>query len=55
MYKLKISPEAKDDLTEIKESISKKLCNPQAAKNLVSKITKKIRGLAEHPGMVLNM
>ncbi len=43
MYKLKISPEAKDDLAEIKDYISKELCNPQAAINLVSKITKKIR------------
>lgn len=51
MYKLKISLEAKDDLADIKEYISKELCNPQEAKNLVSKITKKIRGLAEHPAM----
>lgn len=51
MYKLKISPEAKDDLAEIKNYISKKLCNSQAAINLVSKITKKIRGLTEYPGI----
>jgi len=51
MYKLKISPEAKDDLAEIKDYISKELCNPQAAINLVPKITKKIRGLTEHPGI----
>jgi len=49
MYKLKISPEAKDDLAEIKDYISKELCNPQAAINLVSEITKKIRGLTEYP------
>ena len=49
MYKLKISPEAKNDLAEIKGYISEELCNPQAAVNLVSKITKKIRGLSEHP------
>jgi addiction module RelE/StbE family toxin len=49
MYKLKISPEAKNDLAEIKGYISQELCNPQAAVNLVSKITKKIRGLSEHP------
>jgi hypothetical protein len=30
MYKLKIFPEAKDDLAEIKGYISKELCNPQA-------------------------
>ena len=51
MYKLKISPEAKDDLAEIKGYISQELCNPQAAVNLVSKITKKIRGLSEHLGI----
>ena len=49
MYKLKISPEVKDDLTEIKSYISQELCNPQVAVNLVSKITKKIRGLSEYP------
>jgi plasmid stabilization system protein ParE len=49
MYKLKISPEAKNDLAEIKGYISQELCNPQAAVNLVSKITKKIRGLSEYP------
>ncbi|MCR4441629.1 MAG: type II toxin-antitoxin system RelE/ParE family toxin [Peptococcaceae bacterium] len=46
MYKLKISPEAKDDLAEIKGYISQ-----EADVNLVSKITKKIRGLSEHPGI----
>ena len=49
MYNLKISPKAKDDLAEIKGYISQELCNTQAAVNLVSKITKKIRGLPEHP------
>ncbi|GBF10759.1 type II toxin-antitoxin system RelE/ParE family toxin [Tepidibacillus infernus] len=51
MYKLKISPEAKDDLAQIKDYISKELGNPQAAINLVSKITKKIRGLTEYSGI----
>lgn len=51
MDKLRISPEAKNDLVEIKGYISQELCNPQAAVNLVSKITKKIRGLSEHPGI----
>jgi addiction module RelE/StbE family toxin len=51
MYKLEISPEAKNDLAEIKGYISRELCNPQVAVNLVSKITKKIRGLSEHPGI----
>ena len=51
MYKLKISPQAKNDLAEIKDYISQELCNPQAALKLVSKITKKVRGLSEHPGI----
>lgn len=51
MYKLKISPEARDDLAEIKNYISQELCNPQVAVNLVSKIMKKIRGLSEHAGI----
>lgn len=51
MSKLKISPEAKNDLAEIKDYISQELCNPQAAVNLASKITRKIRGLSEHPGI----
>jgi len=51
MSKLKISPKAKDDLAEIKEYISQELGNPQAAVNLLSKITKKIRGLTEYPEM----
>lgn len=51
MYKLKISPEAKDDLLEIKSYISQDLCNQQAAENLVSKIINKISGLSDHPGI----
>lgn len=51
MYKVKISPEAKDDLAEIKSYISQELCNSQAAVNLVSKITKQMRGLSEYPGI----
>lgn len=51
MYKLKISPEAKDDLVEIKSYISQDLCNQQAAENLISKIINKISGLSEHPGI----
>ncbi len=49
MYKLQISPKAKNDLVEIKGYISQELCNPQAAISLVSKITKKLRLLSEHP------
>jgi len=51
MYKLNISPEPRDDLAAIKGYISQEFCNPQAALNLISKITKKIRGLSEHPGI----
>lgn len=51
MYKLRISPQAKDDLAEIKGYISQELCNPQAAIKLASKITRNIRRLAEHPGI----
>ncbi len=51
MYKLKISPAAKDDLAEIKAYIAQELCNPQAALDLVFKIAKKIRGLSEHPAI----
>ncbi len=51
MYKLKISPEAGNDLAEIKGYIAQELCNQQAAADLVSKIIKKIRGLSEHRGM----
>ena len=49
MIKLKISPKARDDLAEITDYISQELCNPKAALSLVSKITKKIRGLIEYP------
>jgi len=48
MYKLKISPEAMNDLVEIKSYIFQELCNSQAAINLVSKIMRKIRGLSEY-------
>jgi toxin ParE1/3/4 len=49
MFKLQISPEAKNDLIEIKSYISQELGSPQAAQKLVAKNTKRIRGLAEHP------
>ena len=51
MVKLKISPEAKDDLAEIRGYIERELCNPQAALNVVSKIIKRIRELLDHPEM----
>jgi len=51
IFKLIVSPEARNDLAEIKGYISQELCNPQVAVNLVSRVTKKIRGLSEHPGI----
>lgn len=51
MYKLKISPQAKTDLAEIKEYISNELFNPQAAVKLVSNITKRIHSLTEYPAI----
>jgi addiction module RelE/StbE family toxin len=50
-YTVSVSPEAKNDLQEIKTYISKNLENPQAAKNVVSKITQQIKGLRQTPGM----
>lgn len=41
MNKLKISPEARNDLVEVKNYISQELYNSEAAVNLIAKITKK--------------
>jgi len=49
MNKIQISPAAQSDMLEIKEYISTKLQNPTAAKNIISKITNRIRDLAEFP------
>jgi addiction module RelE/StbE family toxin len=49
MTKLHISPEARDDLAQIKEYISEELSNPQAAMEIITKITEKIRILIDHP------
>jgi len=51
MIKLAISPQAREDLEEIKMYISKELENPIAAVNVVSRITKKIKNLKNTPGM----
>ena len=48
MNKLHLSPEAQEDLSEIKAYIAEDLENPQAALSTVSKITKTIRLLQEH-------
>ena len=49
MAKLLISPEAKQDLLEIKEYISNELDNPIAAKNVTDKIIKQISTLSDLP------
>jgi len=49
MTRLQISPEARDDLLLIKEYISEELGNPQAAIELIRKITAKMRSLIDHP------
>ena len=49
MAKLQISPEAKNDLKEIKEYITTELDSPNAAINTISKITKAIRTLKRFP------
>lgn len=51
MVSIKISPRAQKDLLEIKEYISEELCNPTAANNVLSIITKRIRELAKFPLM----
>ena len=47
--KLVIAPAAKEDLLEIKEYISVKLCNPTAAVNVVKRIIKDYRMLPDTP------
>lgn len=47
--KLVIAPAAKEDLKEIKEYISVKLCNPAAAVNVVKRIIKDYRMLPDTP------
>jgi len=43
MSNIHYTPEAEDDLAEIKEYITEELGNPIAAMNTVAKITKRIR------------
>ena len=50
MPKLNITPEAKDDLHDIKEYITTELENPIAAVNTVTRITKAMRRLRDFPG-----
>jgi addiction module RelE/StbE family toxin len=49
MSKLNISPEARNDLLEIKKYISKDLGSPQAADNTVKKILIHIKNLQHSP------
>lgn len=51
MNNLHLSPEAKDDLAEIKKYIATELENPIAALNAVSRITKGIRALQTQAGI----
>ena len=48
MNKLHLSPEAQEDLSEIKAYIAEDLENPQVALSTVMKITKTIRMLQDH-------
>ena len=48
MNNLHLSPEAQDDLADIKAYIAEDLENPQAALSTVAKITKTIRMLQDH-------
>ena len=49
MSNIHYSPEAEDDLAEIKKYISEQLENPAAALNTVAKITRRIRKLEQFP------
>ena len=49
MYEVKISPQAAEDLIQIKEYIEEELQNPIAARNTVSKIVETYEGLADCP------
>ena len=51
MYNLQVSPEAQNDLIEIRTYIASDLDNPTAAISLVKKIMQRIRRLQEHPLM----
>lgn len=48
MNKIYLSPEAENDLYEIKKYISEDLENPSAALSMIKKITKNIRMLSEY-------
>jgi len=50
MATINISPQALEDLQDIRRHITDELCNPTAAKRIVAKITKAIRRLKRFPG-----
>lgn len=49
MSKILLSPEAQNDLHEIRRYITEELRNPAAADNTLGKIIKRIRTLADFP------
>lgn len=49
MYKLFISSAAQEDLLEIKRYITEELENPNSAKKVVLRITKRLRDLIDFP------
>ena len=49
MFKLHYSPEARNDLAEIKEYISGELANPVAASRMIACIAKRVRKLEQFP------
>jgi plasmid stabilization system protein ParE len=51
MNKLSISPEARQDLEDIKTYITETLENPVAALNVVSRITTSLKTLKDMPGI----
>lgn len=51
MSNIQYTPEAEDDLAEIKEYITEEPKNPVAAINTITKITRKIRKLEQFPEM----
>jgi len=51
MIKLLYTPQALNDLHEIRSYINEELLNPSASVNVLARITNKIRSLAEFPLM----
>ena len=51
MFKLHYSPDARNDLSEIKKYFSVELANPGAACRMVAYISKRIRSLEQFPEM----